>query len=252
MINLLSMANPLSMKGKTALVVGGSSGIGNGIAQLMRAHGATVHVWGTRASVADYADEDGSDLEGLHYRQIDIGDQAGLADLAPEFDRLDTLVLSQGAVLYKRAEFEMEGFTKVVSINLDSVMACAVKFRPMLAETRGSVIVINSTGAYRATKGNPAYAASKAGTLGLIRSLAEAWAPDGIRVNGVAPGMVDTRMTRVTTEHPDRLATMLATIPAGRLGTPQDVAGAALFLASPLADYILGQTIVVDGGSLLS
>lgn len=244
--------NLLDMTGKTALVVGGTSGIGNGIAQAMRAQGATVHVWGRRASAADYAGEDGSDLTGLIYRQVDVADPSIIAGLDPDFGKLDSLVLSQGAVLYRRAEFDMEGFSQVVAVNLHSVMACATKFQPMLAKTQGSVIVISSTGAYRATKGNPAYAASKAGTLGLIRSLAEAWAGDGIRVNGIAPGMVDTRMTKVTTEKPERLRAMLDTIPAGRLGTPADIAGAALFLASPLSTYILGQMLVVDGGSLLS
>lgn len=218
----------------------------------MRAQGATVHVWGRRASASDYAAGEGSDLDGLHYRQVDISDFGAIAQLEAEFDALDTLVLSQGAVLYRRAEFEMGGFSQVVSVNLHSIMACSNKFRPMLAKTRGAIIVISSTGAYRSTKGNPAYAASKAGTLGLVRSLAEAWAPEGIRVNGIAPGMVDTRMTKVTTQKPERLQAMLAAIPAARLGTPQDIAGAALFLASPLADYVLGQMIVVDGGSLLS
>ena len=244
--------NLLDMSGKTVLVVGGTSGIGNGIAQAMRGQGATVHVWGRKPSVDDYSLADGCDLSGLHYRQVDVANQVELDALEPEFDRLDTLVLSQGAVLYRRAEFTMEGFSKVVAVNLHSVMACALKFRPFLAATHGSVIVISSTGAYRATMGNPAYASSKAGTLGLIRSLAEAWIGEGIRVNGIAPGMVDTPMTKVTTENPERLEAMLATIPARRLGTPDDIAGAALYLASPLASYVLGQMLVVDGGSLLS
>ena len=82
----------------------------------------------------------------------------------------------------------------------------------------------------------------------LTRTLGQAWAPDGIRVNGLAPGLVDTKLTQVTTRHPQRLAGAVAAIPAGRLGTPADMAGAALFLASPLAAYVNGQTLVVDGG----
>ena len=93
--------------------------------------------------------------------------------------------------------------------------------------------------------------ASKAGAISLTRTLGQAWAPEGIRVNGLAPGLVDTKLTRVTTQHPQRLAGALASIPAGRLGTPQDMAGAALFLASPLAAYVNGQTLVVDGGLTL-
>jgi hypothetical protein len=111
-----------------------------------------------------------------------------------------------------------------------------------LADGKGSLITVSSTAAFHATKGNPAYAASKAGAVGLTRTLAAAWAPD-IRVNGIAPGLVDTKLTRVTTGNPERLAASLSGIPLGRLGTPGDMAGAALFLASPLAAYVVGQTI---------
>jgi 3-oxoacyl-[acyl-carrier protein] reductase len=109
--------------------------------------------------------------------------------------------------------------------------------------------VISSTAAYHATRGNPAYNASRAG---LVRALGEAWAAEGIRVNGIAPGLVDTKMTKVTTEHPARLAAALGRIPLKRLGTPRDMAGVALFLASPLAAYVVGQTLQVDGGLILA
>ncbi len=99
--------------------------------------------------------------------------------------------------------------------------------------------------------GNPAYNASKTGAVGLTRTLGEAWAENGIRVNGIAPGLVDTKMTKVTTANPKRLEGALERIPLKRLGTPADMAGAALFLASPLSSYIIGQTIVVDGGLIL-
>ena len=234
------------------LVVGGSSGIGNGVAQEFRSAGAAVHVWGKRPRADDYVGEEGSDLTGLRYSAVDVTDLGAITAYQPPFDRLDVLVLSQGAVLYSRKEYEMEGFAQVIAVNLNSLMACAMKFWPHLKAARGSVIVISSTGAFRATKGNPAYAASKAGTLGLVRSLAEAWAPAGVRVNAVAPGLIDSRMTKVTTQNPDRLRRALEEIPAGRLGQSHDIAGAALFLASSAADYIVGQTLVVDGGSLLS
>ena len=87
--------------------------------------------------------------------------------------------------------------------------------------------------------------------VGLTRTLGEAWAEDGIRVNGIAPGLVDTKMTKVTTANPKRLEGAIERIPLKRLGTPADMAGAALFLASPLASYIVGQTLVVDGGLIL-
>jgi 3-oxoacyl-[acyl-carrier protein] reductase len=243
--------DPLDFSGRTALVVGGSSGIGNGIAQALRAHGAQVHVWGTRDSAAAYAGVEGSDLSGLSYAQVDVRDFAAVEAAAPGFDRLDVLVLSQGLVLYRRQEYETAGFARVVDVNLTSLMVCAQKFQPMLAKSRGSLIIVSSTAAYHATLGNPAYGASKTGAMGLTRTLGQAWAPAGIRVNGIAPGMVPTKMTEVTTKDPARAEGTLRRIPLGRFGSPQDMAGAALFLASPLAAYVVGQTLIIDGGLTL-
>ncbi len=243
--------NALDFTGRSALVIGGSSGIGNGIAQAFRAQGAHVTVCGTRARAADYATEEGSDLAGLAYHQLDVSDAGAIEAFAPRLDRLDVLVLAQGAVLYRRGEFAMDGFRKVVEVNLISLMACATRFHGMLRDAKGALIIVSSTAAFHSTMGNPAYNASKTGAMGLTRTLAEAWAEDGIRVNGIAPGLVDTKMTKVTTANPKRLEGALERIPLKRLGTPQDMAGAALFLASPLSSYIMGQTIVVDGGLIL-
>ncbi|MBR0898933.1 SDR family oxidoreductase [Bradyrhizobium tropiciagri] len=241
----------LDYTGKVVLVVGGSSGIGNGIAQAFRSKGASVHVSGTRAASTDYRSEEGSDLEGLHYAQLDLADDGALDSFVPAFERLDVLVLAQGTVIYKRGEFVMSGFRKVMEINLMSLMACCTKFHEMLRVSSGSLIIVSSTAAYHSTKGNPAYNASKTGAVGLTRTMGQAWAEDGIRVNGIAPGLVDSKLTRVTTNNPKRLEGALQRIPLKRLGTPADMAGAALFLASPLASYIVGQTIVVDGGFIL-
>ena len=104
--------NELDFSGKQVLVVGGSSGIGNGIAQAFRARGARVHVCGTRASAADYSPEDGSHLEGLQYSQLDVSDPAAVEKFKPAFEALDILVLAQGAVIYRRGEFLMDGFRK--------------------------------------------------------------------------------------------------------------------------------------------
>jgi len=243
--------NELDFSGKQVLVVGGSSGIGNGIAQAFRGKGARVAVCGTRANAADYSSEEGSNLAGLDYTQLDVGDAFAIESFNPYFDRLDGLVLAQGAVIYSRGEFQMAGFRKVLEVNLISLMACATRFHAMLREMKGSLIIVSSTAAYHATMGNPAYNASKTGAMGLTRTLAQAWAEDGVRVNGIAPGLVDTKMTKVTTANPRRLEGALSRIPLRRLGTPADMAGAALFLASPLSSYIIGQTIVVDGGLIL-
>jgi len=241
----------MDFKGKNVLVVGGSSGIGNGVAHAFRTRGAQVCVWGTRPTAADYEGEEGSDLTGLSYASVDVSDYDAVANAPDPFDTLDVLVLCQGTVIYQRGEFEMDGFEKVMAVNLNSMMACSNRFHDALAEGGGSLVMLSSNAAYRTTLGNPAYNASKAGILGLVRSLAQAWIADGIRVNGVAPGLVDTKLTKVTTEHPERRKWALSMIPSRRLGTPDDIAGAVLFLASPLADYCVGQTITVDGGASL-
>lgn len=241
----------LDYTGKKVLVVGGSSGIGNATAQAYRAQGASVHVWGTRATASEYGIDGLSDMEGLHYRQFDVTDSVAITEYEPEFDVLDIVVLCQGAVLYKRREFEMDGFRKVLEVNLMSVMALAMKFHPLLEASKGNLVIVSSSAAFHATMGNPAYNASKTGAFGLTRTLAQAWAPQGIRVNGLGPGLVETKMTTVTTQNAERLQATLEKIPLGRLGQPEEMAGTILFLTSPLAGYITGQTILADGGMLL-
>lgn len=241
--------NELDFTDKNVLVVGGSSGIGNGIAQTFRQQGAEVYVWGTRARAEDYSN---SNLTGLHYNQLDASDFQAIENFQPPFSQLDVLVLSQGTVLYERQEFEMPGWMQVVNVNLNSLMACTAKFHGLLKESKGSIVIISSCSGFIASRGNPAYSASKSGAVGLTRTLGEAWARDAIRVNGVAPGFVDTKLTKVTTEHPERLKATLKSIPVRRLGTPADIANTVLFLASPLSSYICGQTIIVDGGLTLS
>lgn len=242
------MANDTDFTGRNILVVGGSSGIGNGIAHGFRDRGARVHVWGTRANAADYDPADGSDLAGLGYSCVDAGDPDAIEAAPAPFDRIDVLVLCQGTVVYKRGEFERPGWDRVMAVNLDSLMHIARKFKPQLLESRGSVIIVSSISGLKANIGNPAYAASKAGAISLTKTLGQAWGPEGIRVNGLAPGLVDTKLTKVTTQSPERLAGALANIPQRRMGLPADMAGAAIFLASPLASYVTGHTLIVDGG----
>jgi len=241
----------LDFTGKTVLVVGGSSGIGNGVAHGFLKRGAEVHVWGTRASAADYDKADGSDMDGLHYSRVDVSDHAAIDAFTPAFDKLDVLVLSQGVVRYGQEEFEKPGWDYVMGVNIDSVMACAGKFRPMLADTNGALIIVSSISGMQGNIGNPAYAASKAAAISLTKTLGQAWARDGIRVNGLAPGLVPTKLTAVTTENEKRMQGALRSIPLRRAGTPEDMAGVVLFLASPLAAYVQGQTIVADGGITL-
>lgn len=242
------MSDPLDFSGKRVMVIGGSSGIGNGIARGFAERGAEAHVTGTRPDEGDYLEAEDSDFIGLTYHQLDVTDRDSPDVLAAKLDPIDVLVLCQGAVRYGRREFEREGWDAVIDVNLNSVMDCARAFHLGLAKRDGSIIIVSSTGAFHAMIGNPAYGASKAGAASLVGSLAQAWARDGIRVNGIAPGFVPTKMTKVTTENEQRRDGAIARIPLGRMGTPQDMAGAALFLSSPLASYITGQSLIVDGG----
>ncbi|MEP3050863.1 MAG: SDR family oxidoreductase [Erythrobacter sp.] len=237
--------------GKRALVIGGSSGIGNGIAHGFKQRGAKVCVWGTRADPAEYSAADGSDLAGLDYACVDVSDPDAIEAAPMPFDGLDVLVMCQGIVVYKRGEFERPGWDKVMAVNLDSLMHCARKFEDQLESAQGNVIVVSSVSGLKANIGNPAYAASKAGAISLTKTLGQAWGPKGIRVNGLAPGLVDTKLTKVTTENPARLDAAVRAIPQRRIGSPEDMAGAAIFLASPLASYVAGHTLIVDGGLTL-
>jgi 3-oxoacyl-[acyl-carrier protein] reductase len=242
------MQSDTDFTGKTVLVVGGSSGIGNGIAHGFAQRGAKVHVWGTKPKASDYDPADGSDLSGLGYTCVDVGDADAIEAAALPFATLDVLVLCQGTVVYRRGEFERPGWDRVMAVNLDSLMNCGRKFHAQLAAAHGSIIIVSSISGLKANVGNPAYAASKAGAISLTKTLGQAWAKDGIRVNGLAPGLVDTKLTKVTTEHPQRREGALRAIPQARMGLPADMAGAAIFLASPLASYVTGHTLIVDGG----
>lgn len=247
----MGMTFDLDMNGKTALVIGGSGGIGNAIAQAYRALGATVHVWGTRAQAEDYADVADSDMDGLYYHQMDVSDFDAVAAWNAPFERLDVLVQSQGIVMYGRKEFEIANFEKVLSVNLTSLMACTNRFIDMLVEAKGSLIIVSSSAAFHATRGVPAYGTSKVGAMGLTKVLAQTYAERGLRVNGIAPGFIPTRLTAKTTDDQRRADAALARIPMGRFGTVEEMAGVAVFLASPLASYVTGQTILADGGMLL-
>ena len=239
----------IDFTGRRVLVAGGSSGIGLGTARRFQLAGADVHVTGTRTSAADYPD---GDLDGLAFHQLDVADPDAVATLAAEFDSLDVLVPSVGTVAYGGAEYDIETFRQVIDVNLNGVMALCTAFRPQLTESdAASIVMIGSTSSFIATPGQPAYSASKGALVTLTKSLAAAWARHGIRVNGVAPGFVNTKLTSRSHDDPDVYDATIKRIPLRRWGEAEEMGDAVLFLASSMASYITGQMLLVDGGITL-
>ena len=245
--------NKLDFSGKTVLVVGGTSGIGNGIACGFRDNGASVHIWGTRKNIDAYRDDDGGDFGGLQFSSVNVSSSAEMESYAPPFDKLDVLVLSQGDSFMSDgvSEYEWDKFSKVMTINVTSFMACSVKFKPMLAASNGSIIMLSSMGSLMALPAAPAYCASKHAITGLTRSLALGWAREGVRVNAIGPGVTPSRMAKAITENPEFTRAVTSRNPMGRLARVEEIADAALFLGSPMSSYITGQTLIVDGGHTL-
>ena len=224
---------------KNVLVIGGSSGIGRGIAESFVNYNANVCITGTRDSINDYEENISKNIEKCNYQQLDLSNHDNLKKIDLPFNNLDHLICSQGIVAYKRKEFEMDTFKKVVDLNLNSIMASCSFFQEKLSQSNGSIIIIGSGASYHSVKGNPAYSASKGGLLTLIKTLAEAWAENNIRV------------TEVTYKNEKRYEDTLRSIPLGRWGTPDDMGELACFLCSSGASYITGQMITSDGGMSL-
>ncbi len=239
----------IDFTGRSVLVAGGSSGIGLGTARRFEHAGAAVHVTGTRASAADYPD---GDLDGLVFHQLDVADPGAAERLAHEFDDLDVLVPCVGSVAYGGAEYDIDTFRTIIDVNLNGVMALCTAFRSHLADSDdASIVMIGSTSSFIATPGQPAYSASKGALVTLAKSLAVAWAKDGIRVNGVAPGFVNTKLTSRSHDDPDVYDATIERIPMRRWGRPEEMGDAVLFLASSMASYVTGQMLLVDGGITL-
>lgn len=241
--------NQIDFSGKTVLVVGGTSGLGNGIARKFKQQGATVEIWGTRPSLADYKDER-CDYQGYRYQQVDVTNTDQIDAAAARIASLDVLVLSQGVLMEN--EYDIETFRKVLDVNLVSVMACCMRFEKHLKASQGSVVMLNSLAAFLAITISPAYIAAKNGMIGITRVLAKAWGPSQVRINGVASGVIITRMMDGVAATPAYHDAIVSKQPMGRLGEVEELANVVMFLASPLASYITGQTIVADGGYSLN
>ena len=236
--------------GCRVLVTGGTSGIGFGVASAFAESGAEVLITGRRASASEYD----RDLSGFAYQQAEMTDPASLDALAAGIDRLDVLINNAGTNLAAKDEWKPEVFAEAVHLHLMSSFRLSVSLKPLLAKSGlgggGSIVNCASMSAIRAVPMVPGYGAAKAGVIQITLNMAVAWARENVRVNCVAPGLIETGMTAVMKlEGMEAIAAAeLARVPMARWGTPEDVAPAFLFLASPAARFITGQTLCVDGG----
>lgn len=232
------------------LVVGGSSGIGAGIGAAFAQRGAKVTVTGATAGDVDAARGD-AELSGVEVERLDVRDNAAVIGLIGGMEQLNVLVNCAG-VIRRGEEHDPEVFAAVLDINLNGTMRSCAAARPLLKASRGCIINTASMLSFFGGGLVPGYSASKGGVVQLTKSLAIAYATDGIRVNALAPGWIATRLTGALQADDERSAPIVARTPLGRWGTPQDVAGAALFLASPWAAFVTGIVLPVDGGYLIT
>lgn len=247
------MSNGVSFDftGTSVLVTGGTSGIGHAVATAFARSGATVTVTGTRSTATDYD----TDLSGFAFRQLEMRDADAVDALAASLDTLDVLVNNAGANFPDGLdEWSPEGFSASLGMNVEGAQRLTVRSRGALAKSAmaGGASVVNmiSMMSFRATTIVPGYSSSKAALLALTRNLALHWVNDGIRVNAVAPGLIDTPMTAPMKPFTEMLDGELAKQAMRRMGTPEEVAAAVLFLSSEASSFTTGTALAVDGGYL--
>jgi len=240
------MAYTIDLSGKKALITGGASGIGYSIALSFLEAGAEVIVTAkTDESIDNCISE--TDHGKLKTYKLDVTNDISIEKVFSEINGLDILVNNAGIV--KRAlEYRVETFADVINTNLMGVMRICHEAFPKLALSKGNIINIASMWSFFGSPISPGYTSSKAGVVGLTKSLANGWAEHNIRVNCIAPGWIKTKLNEEIRSDKQQHERIIERTPLKKWGDPKDIAGAAVYLASDKANFTTGSTIVVDGG----
>ncbi|MDR3538718.1 MAG: SDR family NAD(P)-dependent oxidoreductase [Acetobacteraceae bacterium] len=246
----------IDFTGKRAVICGGSRGIGRSIALGFAAAGADVSICARGPEALEHTRAEIAALgRRVHAGSVDLGDAAAIrgyiADAAATLGGIDVLVNNASAF---GSTDDEAGWMASMAVDMLAIVHATQAALPFLQEARGSVINTSSISALRAAARQPPYGAIKAAVIHYTNTQAALYARDGIRVNGIAPGSIEFPggvWDRRKTENPSLYNAVLRSIPFGRLGHPEEIASVALFLASPLASWVTGQTIVVEGGQLL-
>ena len=239
----MSTSVSFDLSGKRALVTGGRRGIGLAISRGLGDFGARVTVTGTGDGPAE--------VEGFAYCRLDVCDQASVERAAAGVEELDILVNCAGALVRDAKEYEPEVFASILDVNLTGAFRMCMAFFPQLRASRGCVVNISSQRGIISSPANPAYGAGKAGLIHVTQSLAMRRGPDGIRFNAIAPGFARTDIN-VVLQQDEVMSRQVAEAAAlKRWGLPEDIAGAAVYLASPAAAFVTGACLLVDGGYTL-
>jgi NAD(P)-dependent dehydrogenase (short-subunit alcohol dehydrogenase family) len=250
------MTDPFDLTGRQSLVTGASRGIGLAIAEGLTRRGAAVAITGRKAdtltAAADRLAAGGATVLPVVCHQ---GDPVAIAGLFEQLDRqgyvADVVIINAATnpVMGPLAEIDLAAWQKILDVNLTGALVTAQHaVRRLLSQRRGSVVFVASIAGIDPMPGLGAYSISKAGLLGLARALARELGPSGIRVNAIAPGLVETRFSSALFQDRQRYEQLMANVPLRRHGQPEDLVGAAVFLASDASAYVTGQVLVVDGG----